>query len=264
MKKKQKHEEHENSERWLLTYADLITLLLGLFVVLYSTAQQDTEKFRKAMKAMVKVLNPQEKDDKPGNSKEFAVLLGEGEGKEEKICKDEALEKLKEEIEKDEKNGHGLSASLSEEGLVINLQEKLLFDSGKTDFKEGAIEVLDRVCKYLAKVDNKIKVSGHTDNVPISNYLYPSNWHLSLGRAVKTSEYLIRKKNMDSRKFMIAAYADTMPVDTNATESGREKNRRVEIIVLREKFSPLKKAESGKDLKQEKTASKEKNEKHGA
>ena len=241
--KKKAHEEHENSERWLLTYADLITLLLGLFVVLYSTAQQDTEKFRRAMRAMARTLNPVE-DAKGGNSKEFNIIIGGGkdaiDGKEKKEqkqdnrCLDKNLNELKEKIEKDEKFGKGLSVRLSEEGLIIDLEEHLLFDTGKTDFKKDAIKILDRFADYIKEIKNKVKIIGHTDNVPIHNSLFPSNWHLSLARASKTAEYFIFKKNIDLKRFVVSAYADTQPIADNKTEEGRQKNRRVEIIVLKE------------------------------
>ncbi|MCX7647933.1 MAG: OmpA/MotB family protein [Elusimicrobiales bacterium] len=237
MRKKAHHEEHENAERWLLTYADLITLLLGLFVVLYSTAQQDTEKFRKAMRAMVKVLNPTSETSMMGNNKEFSIVIGKGEGeekKEEEVCKDKNLEELKKEIEKAEGSGKGINTRMSKDGLIIDMEEHLLFDTGKTDFKEGAFEVLNRVSDYLKKVPNKIKIGGHTDNVPIHNSNFPSNWHLALRRAEKTSEYFIFKRNMDLKRFVIEAYADTVPVADNSKEEGRKKNRRVEVLVLKE------------------------------
>jgi len=251
--KRHKHEEHENTERWLLTYADLITLLLGVFVVLYSTAQQDTEKFREAVKAMVKVLNPSDVKKGGGNSKEFAITIGNGNLQEEKAekCNDKNLENLKKEMEADQ-NLKDVSLRETKDGIIIDLKEKLLFDTGKTDFKKEAYEVLKNVAIHINKVNNNIKISGHTDNVPIHNAVFPSNWHLSLARAAKTAEYLINKEKVELKRVVTAAYADAMPVDTNDTPEGREKNRRVEILILKddENLNKSKEVEQdGKDNK---------------
>ncbi|MCX7905412.1 MAG: OmpA family protein [Elusimicrobiales bacterium] len=236
IKKKHHEEEHENSERWLLTYADLITLLLGLFVVLYSTAQQDTEKFKKAMRAMVKVLNPDKEEKLYGNNKEFSLIIGkESSGeKENELCDEKGLEKLREEIEKNEAKGSGITARMSEEGLIIDMEERVLFDTGKAELKNEGIETLKKISPYLKKVKNKIKILGHTDNVPIKNSLFPSNWHLGMRRAEKTSEFLIFNENIDLKRFVSGSLADTNPVSDNKTDEGRRRNRRVEIIILKE------------------------------
>jgi chemotaxis protein MotB len=233
--KKIKHQEYENTERWLLTYADLITLLLGVFVVLYSTAQQDTEKFREAVQAMVRVLNPSDVKKGGGNSKEFAITIGKdnSEKGEEEKCNDKNLENLKKEMETD-KNLKDVSLRETKDGIIIDLKEKLLFDTGKTEFKKEAYEVLKNVAIHINKVHNNIKISGHTDNVPIHNAMFDSNWHLSLARAAKTAEYLINKEKVELKRVVTAAYADTMPVASNDTPEGREKNRRVEILILKD------------------------------
>lgn len=237
MKKKHHEEEHENSERWLLTYADLITLLLGLFVVLYSTAQQDTEKFKKAMRAMVKVLNPSAESVMYGNNKEFALIIGKGEGnqdKETQTCDEKGLEKLKEEIEKNEGKGGGITARMSDEGLIIDMEERVLFDTAKAILKPEGIETLKKISPYIKKINNKIKILGHTDNVPIKNPNFPSNWHLGMRRAEKTAEFLIFNEGIDLKRFITGSFADTMPVADNSTDEGRTRNRRVEIIILKD------------------------------
>lgn len=237
-KKKHHEEEHENSERWLLTYADLITLLLGLFVVLYSTAQQDTEKFKKAMRAMVKVLNPSAESTMYGNNKEFALIIGKGEGendtKEKETCDEKGLEKLKEEIEKNEGKGSGITARMSDEGLIIDMEERVLFDTGKAILKPQGIETLRKISPYIKKINNKIKILGHTDNVPIKNSNFPSNWHLGMRRAEKTAEFLIFNEGIDLKRFVAGSFADTIPVADNSTSEGRTRNRRVEIVILKD------------------------------
>ncbi len=243
-------EEHENAERWLLTYADLITLLLAVFVVLYSTAEQDTAKFKKVIGAMAQTLNPGD-DMKSGpgtglgNAKEISLVpngvlkapqlekgtgKGEGQGEEKKK---ETLESVQKELAGEKGLGKGLSTKMTEEGLVINVEEQLLFASGKTDFKDGAPNVLSRLAAHLKKVTNPIQINGHTDNVPIHTPQFPSNWHLSSARAIKTAEFLILSEKMPMQRIHVAGYAETAPAAENATAEGRAKNRRVELLLIK-------------------------------
>jgi chemotaxis protein MotB len=243
-------EEHENAERWLLTYADLITLLLAVFVVLYSTAEQDTAKFKKVIGAMAQVFDsPKEPKSGPGsgfgNAKEISIVLGgkiqepqkaqgnrQGlEGKVEKT--EETLENVQKSLSEEKGLGKGLSTKMTEEGLVINVEEQLLFASGKTDFKEGAPNVLSRLSVHLKKVANPIQINGHTDNVPINTAQFPSNWHLSSARAIKTAEFLILSEKMPMQRIHVAGYAETAPAADNATTDGRAKNRRVELLLIK-------------------------------
>jgi chemotaxis protein MotB len=254
-------EEHENAERWLLTYADLITLLLAVFVVLYAGAEQDTTKFKKLVSAMSQVLNPAEEAKSGpgsgfGNSREVCLVNGDKvQNDPEKQVKEtqepetaktplsqtpqkaETLESVQKSLAEEKGLGKGLSTKMTEQGLVINVEEKLLFASGKTDFKEGAQGVLSRLAKHLNKVPNPIQINGHTDNVPIHTHEFPSNWHLSSARAIKTAEFLILSEKMPMQRIHVAGYADTAPAADNATEEGRAKNRRVELVLVKGDFS---------------------------
>lgn len=238
--KAQHAEEHENAERWLLTYADLITLLLAVFVVLYSSSEQDTAKFKKIMGAMVQQFNPSaELKMGPGaglgNAKDFS-LTKDGKPLPEPAAagkEAETLESIQKELLGEKDFGKGLSAKMTEQGLVINVEEKLLFDSGRTEFRPGAREVLSRLSAYLKKVPNPIRINGHTDNVPIHTARFPSNWHLSSARAIKTAEFLIMDRGLPMQRIHVAGYADNAPAADNATEEGRAKNRRVEIVLVK-------------------------------
>ncbi|HNW43779.1 MAG TPA: OmpA family protein [Elusimicrobiales bacterium] len=246
MRRKQAHveEEHENSERWLLTYADLITLLLGVFVVLYATAEQDTSKFKMAMSAMAEVFNPSERTlSGPGiglgnmmdaclaNASSIQCQLQQ----QEQQRKVETLESVQKSLSDEEEKGlgKGLSTEMTEDGLVISVEEQLLFASGKTDFRPGATAVLARLASHLKKVSNPIQINGHTDNVPIHTPQFPSNWHLSSARAIKTAEFLIITEKLPMQRIHVAGYAETAPAADNATESGRAKNRRVELLLIK-------------------------------
>lgn len=239
-------EEHENSERWLLTYADLITLLLGVFVVLYSTAEQDTSKFKRAINAMAEVFNPKDlarigPGTGAGNATDVCIAMGgdqilcSQEEYQQMIKSRETLESVQASLDAQEAEGEGkgLSTRMTEQGLIISVEEKLLFASGKTDFRQGATEVLTRLANQLKKVPNPIQINGHTDNVPIKTAQFPSNWHLSSARAIKTAEYMILNEKMDMQRIHVAGYADTAPAADNATPEGRAKNRRVEVLLVK-------------------------------
>ncbi len=278
MAKKAHEEEHENSERWLLTYADLITLVLAIFVVLYSTAQQDTEKFRKAMAAMADQLNPADKaptDRNIGFGKEAYMAQKAGadqkaqqaagkdgkdgkdqgreghdgkdsgrQGKDGKEAGKETLESVQASLMQDKNIGKGLSVKMTELGLVISVEEKLLFDSGSADFKPGATGVLAQLAGHLRKVKNPIRINGHTDNVPIHNKVYASNWHLSSGRAIKAAEFLIMTEKLPMDRIHVAGYADGAPAADNRTADGRAKNRRVELVLVKDESAAAKAPES--------------------
>lgn len=245
-KPKHHEEEHENAERWLMTYADLITLLLAVFVVLYSTAEQDTAKFKKVIGAMAQVFDaPKASGPGFGNAKEIALTkdgkiqdstaqAGGEQAAPQK--KQETLESVQKSLADEKGLGKGLSTKMTEQGLVINVEEKLLFASGKTDFKEGAESVLSRLAAHLKKVPNPIQINGHTDNVPIHTRDFPSNWHLSSARAIKTAEFLIISEKMPMQRIHVAGYSETAPAADNATADGRSKNRRVELVLIKGDF----------------------------
>ena len=255
-------EEHENTERWLLTYADLITLLLGVFVVLYSTAEQDTAKFKLAIRAMAQVLNPAESQKIGpgagfGNALEICMVQNGttkcSETPPEPQKSSETLESVQKSLEDEKGLGKGLSTKMTEQGLVINVEEQLLFASGRTDFKPGAPGVLSRLAVHLKKVPNPIQINGHTDNVPIHTAQFPSNWHLSSARAIKTAEFLIIGEKMPMQRIHVAGYAETAPAADNASEDGRTKNRRVELVLIRGDYAAP--APDGAPAKEEKSHS---------
>lgn len=241
-------EEHENAERWLLTYADLITLLLAVFVVLYSTAEQDTAKFKKVVGAMAKVFDTSKEQkygpaDGFGNSKEICLTPGDKmiqdiDGTAAQETGKETLESVQKSLEAESGLGKGLSTKMTELGLVINVEEQLLFPSGRTDFKPGAESVLAKLAVHLGKVANPIRINGHTDNVPITTRQFPSNWHLSSARAIKTAEFLIIGQKFPMQRIHVAGYADTAPAAGNNTGEGRARNRRVELVLVRGNEAP--------------------------
>jgi chemotaxis protein MotB len=230
--RKRKHAEegeHENQERWLLTYADLITLLLGLFVILYAMSKIDTKKYAEVVVALGGVFGSA---DAAASMKLRLRELQEG-------LPDVYVERAKLEaeirkaLELDTKK-LPITVSQDERGVVVHLQEELLFPSGSADLKSTSLETLDRLAGVLRTLPNDVRIEGHTDDVPIKTAVFPSNWHLSVGRALNVGYYLIEKHGMNPEKVSVVGYSEYRPLFPNTTEENRARNRRVDIVVVTE------------------------------
>jgi len=204
----------------------LITLLLGLFVILYAISNIDVKKYKEMTTAMGNVfghggkiiqLQNQNTDGlMPNAANPNAKLLNELAG----ILKNDPAQ----EYVKYEEN---------ERGITIHIMDELLFKSGDADLNKNAIEILDKIANILKKLPNDLRVEGHTDNVPINSALFPSNWHLSVARALNTAYFLIQNKNLSPDKVSIVGYSEYKPIASNETPEGRATNRRVDIVILK-------------------------------
>ncbi|HTX18015.1 MAG TPA: flagellar motor protein MotB [Bacteroidota bacterium] len=227
MKKGEKHaEQHDNEERWLLTYADLITLLLGLFVILYAMSKIDAGKYAELVSAMGGVFG-----------KEKQGMLQGQMGMMQSVVPQVQNERLQVEKQIREALANGfkkqlVSVSENERGITIHIMEELLFSSGSAEFKASSLVVLDSVASVLKKLPNDIRIEGHTDNVPISSAQFPSNWHLSVARAVNAGYYLIQKHGLDPEKVSVVGYSEYRPLVPNSSEENRARNRRVDIVII--------------------------------
>lgn len=233
MAKKKKHEEEEGgSERWLLTYADLITLLLGLFVILYAMSIEDKAKyegFRDALSKMFggkSVMTGQKSIIKIPNTSRDSQAPGKTRKRSHSKLMSDLNTLLAKEIDTKK-----VALKENPEGVSINLLELLLFDTGKADIKPQAYETLNKISTFIIEMPNQIRVEGHTDNVPISTPQFPSNWHLSIARAMNTGYYILQKGLVPNR-LSIAGYGEYKPVAENDTPEHRTENRRVEIVIL--------------------------------
>ncbi len=121
----------------------------------------------------------------------------------------------------------------SERGITIHILENILFPSGKADLNGTSKLVLSQLATILSQLPNDIRVEGHTDNVPISSAMYPSNWHLSVARALSTAYFLINEKELNPEKVTVVGYAEYKPIADNSTTEGRAKNRRVDIVIIK-------------------------------
>ena len=222
-------EDRENLERWLLTYADLITLLLAFFIVLYSMSRLDAEKFEHISKALRTVLRGDSASPLPHET--IMMMDDPGNGP----IKTGDLNYLKSNIDKlllekglDEK----ISATIEDRGLVIRVSESAFFDLGSAELKEQAMGIMDLFGSILSEIPNHVRIEGHTDNLPIKNEMYPSNWELSTYRATVCIRYLIENYGMKPDRVSAMGYSEYRPIEGNDTPEGRNKNRRVDIVVL--------------------------------
>ena len=271
----EEHEEHVNHERWLITYADMITLLMVLFIVLYSISQVDLAKFRKLKEGIaggyggptaLAAVQGGAGALAGGGAVFDAQLTGSGtqpsaqalngllsdirartEGARQQR---NVLQSTQQDLQKSlDAAGLGdtVKFRLESRGLVVTIvTDKVLFDPGQADLRPEGREVMDKIAGALGKLPNKISVEGHTDNTPISGR-YPSNWELSTARATTVLRDLIERHGIDTGRLQAAGYADQRPVASNATPEGRAANRRVELVVLADVSAALNDIASGND-----------------
>lgn len=229
IRRKRHDPEQENLERWLLTYADLITLLLAFFIVLYSMSKVDSGKFREVSSALRTVFRGSGSLALPAEMVGVDQDLGDAWS---------AIGDLRilQNLIRTELDELGLSTKISanvdRRGLVIRVSESAFFDLGSADLRPEAYKALDLLSGLLIDIPNHIRIEGHTDNLPISNVKFPSNWELSVNRATICVRYLIEKRNFRPERISALGYGQYRPIASNENSEGRRQNRRVDIIVL--------------------------------
>lgn len=235
---KKKHEEHENHERWLVSYADFITLLFAFFVVMYSVSSVNEGKFRTVSESIKAALNPIVSP--PATPTPFQV----GANKPSTIApnlipsRDMAVRRLRLALKALQAGVRIETIQVTEPGdstIVLTLPELVLFESGAASLRAEALPFLQSLAEVLVELDRQIKVQGHTDNVPIRTAQFPSNWELSAIRAVVVVRALGELYGVSLQNLSAVGYADSRPLADNTTPENRAKNRRVEIVVLEHK-----------------------------
>ncbi len=247
---RKKRNAPENHERWLITYSDLITLLLIFFIVMYSMSKVDMAKYEMLAESLhlqfAKGDTIIEKHDGPaGDLKQgdqatpaptdtpTPAPSASAQAERERELQD-LLSKVNQYIEENNLQAQ-VSAGNLQRGVVIKLNDMVLFDLGKADLKPASLPILDKLGSLFRSLDTKVSIEGHTDNLPLqTGSLYKDNLGLSQARSVSVIRYLLSTPGMNDRMFVSTAYGDTMPIAPNDTEENRAKNRRVEIVVLRE------------------------------
>lgn len=237
--KRASREKKENHERWLITYADMITLLLIFFIVMYTLSRIDIQKFQylstslaKAMGAGGMVLNSPGPSVVPGiagSVPDSAMHSGEN----------QQLENVRKEIEKYIKDANlqaKVSVTSEERGVVLSFQGEVLFKLGSAELTPRAREIIYKVGPMLEMMPNFLRVEGHTDDLPIVSAPYPSNWELSAARASSVLQELIRNFSIHPERMSAVAYGEYRPIVPNDSPENRQRNRRVDIVILRSQF----------------------------
>lgn len=243
-KKKHGEEEEHPSEAWLVPYADILTLLLALFIVLFANSQTDQQKMAEMAQAFSAAFNRGGPSifDKAGPAATPSADMPTQESDNLAYIKENnQLSETKEMIDKmisQEGLGAELDTVLTEDGLSIRIKDTALFLSGSADLLERSRQIAAPIAVILAKVPQKVVVSGHTDNVPISNSRFESNWDLSAERSLNFMKFLMAQAPMKPERFMTVGYAEYRPIAANDTEENRAKNRRVEILLMRSNPQP--------------------------
>jgi chemotaxis protein MotB len=234
MRRKRRHERRPPHDRWLVSYADFITLLFAFFVVMYSAAQLDKRRAGQLATAIqTAFLQHGSLPDKPSDvgglsESETASNLSVGETDEFKLLKGQIESALAGEI-----SAGDVAVQESGEGLVVSLREIGFFDSGSDEIKASSAGAFARLADILRQTDREIRIEGHTDNVPIHNARFSSNWDLSAARATATVRLLIQSYSLRPELLGASGYAKYRPVASNDSPAGRTANRRVDIVIPR-------------------------------
>lgn len=236
---------------WLITYSDMVTLMLTFFVLLYSFSTLDNMKWKNVVTSIQGALGVLDggrdlNDGPPGSSPGDVQLHGaEREQDINNLDHVDEFMKFQEEMKKleniqaqlgsylTEKGLTSISVNVEERGLIIRFQDSVLFARGRADILPQSVDVLNEIVTILKSTQNSIRVEGHTDNLPINTERFPSNWELSTSRATNVLRFMINK-GLNGKQLSAVGYGEYRPLASNDSEENRRKNRRVDIVILRE------------------------------
>jgi len=234
LRRKKREDEHENLERWLITYADLITLLLAFFIMMYVFSKQDAQKYDEVVGHLKTIFTGG--SGISGQGKDAGEMIFDLPVKTMQASGEELRKKLEDEVRNlpdNESVKKNISIFSDERGVVIRMLESVVFDQGKADLKERAKGALDKIVPIVKNIDNHIRIEGHTDNIPINNHEFRSNWELSVRRSTEVVRYFIEGHNFPPARISAVGYAEYKPIAVNDTAESRALNRRIEIIVIK-------------------------------
>jgi chemotaxis protein MotB len=254
--KKAKKEEKASGPGWLCTFNDLMTLLMVFFVMIFSMSTIDLDKSSGIIGSLqsglgvleagssvdIAVVDPQPSvqslENEMGNISEvYNAILSDMSETEKEPVHDDEIGKTKNYIT--QKNMDkidkipGISTKLTHEGVLITMQDQLLFDAGKSNIHPNAFPILNQIIESIKMTNHQIRIEGHTDNLPINTQKYPSNWELSIDRAIHVLKYFSQQGHISPNRLSAVGYADVKPVAENNTLENRIKNRRVEILLYK-------------------------------
>jgi len=241
----------EGAPEWLTTYSDMVTLLLTFFVLLFSMASVDSKKFQEVAfslrSAFMNISNGELfyynngediisilDDNMPEDSEEENAVNNDkgGSGETDQISEfKEQVEQLISEMDLSEY----VQVVDNKNNLTLRMDSVILFDLGKADIKESGKEAIRKIAELMKQLDSEVIVQGHTDNLPIKTSLYPTNWELSTKRATNVVLFLINECSLDPTKLTATGNGEYKPIAPNDTEANRQKNRRIDIVISKNK-----------------------------
>lgn len=242
MRKSSKREK-DDTERWMLSYLDFITLLMIFFLMMYAISNVDSKKAQELATSLKIAFNQgsgqnviaiSDSTNSPPDVVDSTDDPDDSSAETEKLS--DVKEKVDELVNNSELKG-SVTTSIQERGLIISFNDNVFFNSGEAEIKPDWQSKLISISKILNGIDNYIHVEGHTDNVAINTNYFHSNWQLSAVRAANVVEFLISKGNVKPERLSSLGYGEYRPVQSNDTEEGRAANRRVDIVILNSKFN---------------------------
>ena len=244
---RRKAAQHESHDRWLVSYADFITLLFAFFVVMFASTQADKSKAKQVSEAVKEALAHGQ------FSTAISVVLGRGKHEAVKSMDEDSLRRppppppppsavhpadlvkslatLQSGLDTELKSGK-VQVKLEARGLVISLREAAFFASGDNVIALDSVPIIAKIAEVVQDVPNPLRLEGYTDSVPIHNSRFHSNWELSSARSIAMLELLRQKFQIPPERMSVAGYAENAPSDSNDTAEGRAHNRRVELVLL--------------------------------
>jgi chemotaxis protein MotB len=253
MNRRERRRGHINHERWLVSYADFITLLFAFFVVLYASSKADQKKQHQVSQAIDSAFHALGAftSNSPSTDLRNVSAISDPAAKPEQtlaakttvmdeavlspIAVKEDLLRVQHRLEKmlvDPIAKHAVSIAMGKDGLVISLREAGFFSSASATPHPNTIPILHAIAADLSKTAYDIRIEGHTDNIPIHNPEFDSNWELSSARATRIARIFIAASDMAPDRISAAGYAEFHPIASNESDAGRAENRRVDLVVI--------------------------------
>ena len=240
--------EKENSERWVLSYADLVTLLFGFFIILYATADVNIVKFNKLSAGIAKAFNVEVKTGSGSGSAIFdggtGIIPTPLGGALIDLDLDFVERSIRELAADAGIDVSRVAISRNDRQIVVRFADNLIFQSASAEIRDEVLPMLMLVGSVIAKLPNEIRVEGHTDNIPVGTALYPTNWELSSARATAVLRFLVEQAGLPAERAFAAGYGEFRPEATNGTPEGRALNRRADIVILYDPEDALASAEA--------------------
>ncbi|MFT9494397.1 OmpA/MotB family protein [Anaerosolibacter sp.] len=222
--------EMEFNNNWLITYSDMITILLCFFIIFFLFTSEELTSLhtiKESLNNQLDILSNENKDLKMKNDSLAAQLFGLHKNeKGQASTNDDFMTFLEKNNLQDQ-----VDVIENERGLLIRFRDSVLFQSGQSGISQDGYLLLDKIGEQLQQVTNNIIVEGYTDNVPIRTKEYPSNWELSVARSIEVVKYLTETKGIARNRVSVSGYGERNPIDSNSTAEGRANNRRIEIII---------------------------------